>query len=114
MALGEATVRAAARGLVADVAATRVLTAFGQLRIPSLLLKGPAIAGWLYSADEVRGYGDVDLLVAPADQARAADALTHLGFAPLVAESELRGHRPLHATEWVARDGASVDLHFTI
>jgi hypothetical protein len=56
----------------------------------------------------------VDLLVAPTDQGRAARVLTELGFAPLVAEAELRGHRPLHATEWVRRDGASVDLHLTI
>jgi hypothetical protein len=114
MALADATIRAVARGLAADVAATQVLAALGERQIPSLLLKGPGIARLLYGEDEVRGYSDVDLLVSPADQRRAAGVLTELGFAPLVADGELRGHRPLHATEWVRGDGASVDLHFTI
>jgi hypothetical protein len=114
MALAQATIRAAARGLAADVAAAEVLAAFAERGIPSLLLKGPAIAGRLYGADEVRGYTDVDLLVARTDRERAARALTELGFTPVVTERELRGHRPLHATEWVRRDGALVDLHLTI
>jgi hypothetical protein len=114
MTLAEATVRAAARGLAADAAAARVVAALAERRIPSLLLKGPAVARWLYAEDEVRAYGDVDLLVPPSDRDGAEQALRELGFAPLVEEAELRGHRPLHATEWVARDGISVDLHVTI
>ena len=114
MALAGTIVRAAARGLAADATAAEVVAAFADRGIPSLLLKGPAIARQLYAVDEVRAYGDVDLLVAPNDRDRAEHALRELGFAPLVEEAELRGHRPLHATEWVARDGISVDLHVTI
>jgi hypothetical protein len=114
MALAEATVRAAARGLAADVVAAEVLAAFADRQISSLLLRGPAFQRWLFSPDEVRGYVDVDLLVCPADQARAEPVLRGLGFSPLVEESELRGHRPLHATEWMRAEGVSVDVHETV
>jgi hypothetical protein len=114
MAPAEATVRAAARGLAADAAAAEVLTALGERGIPSLLLKGPAVARLLYAKDEVRSYGDVDLLVAPADEPAAGESLRGLGFRPLADDADLRGHRPLHATEWTRPDGVSVDLHRTV
>jgi hypothetical protein len=114
MALAEATVRAAARGLAADVVAGEVLAALAERRISSMVLRGPAFQRWLCSPDEVRTYNDVDLLVCPADQARAEPVLRRLGFRPLVEESELRGHRPLHATEWVRAEGISVDVHETV
>src|SRR5262245_33955240 len=114
MALAEATVRAAARGLAADVVTAEVLAAFAERRISSLLLRGPAFQRSLYSPDEVRAYGDVGLPVCPADHARAEPALRGLGFSPLVEESELRGHRPPHATEWIRVEGISVDVHATV
>lgn len=114
MALAEATVRAAARGLAADAVAVEVLGELAVRGVPSLLLRGPAIERTLYAAGEVRPYGDVDLLVCPGDRDRVQAALRKLGFTPLVEEAELRGHRPLHATEWVRSDGVSVDVHITI
>jgi hypothetical protein len=114
MALVETKVRAAARGLAADVAAAHVLGVFAEHAIPSLLLKGPGVARWLYAEDEVRPYGDVDLLVAPGDLHGAELALRSLGFEPLTGENDLRGHRARHATEWVRRDDVSVDLHVTL
>jgi len=114
MALSEATVRAAARGLAADVVTAEVLTAFAEQRISGIVLRGPAFQRWLYSPDEVRTYVDVDLFVRPADRARAEAVLRGLGFDPLVEEFELRGHRPLHATEWTRDGGISVDVHETV
>ena len=114
MALAEATVRAAARGLAADAVAAEVLGELAVRGVPNLLLRGPAIERTLYAAGEVRPYRDVDLLVCPGDQDRVQAALRKLGFTPLVEEAELRGHRPLHATEWVRSDGVSVDVHITI
>ncbi len=52
----------------------------GEAEIPCILLKGPAIAGWLYDEDEVRLYSDIDLLVRPVDFDRAVEALAVLGY----------------------------------
>src|SRR5262245_15845701 len=114
MALAEATVRAAARGLAADAAAAEVLAAFADRRISSMLLRGPAFQRWLCWPDEVRTYSDVDLLVCPAGQARAEPVLRGLGLRPLVEQPELRGHRPRRATERVRAEGIWVDLDETV
>jgi hypothetical protein len=63
-----------------DATAVEVLDAFEDAGVDSLLLKGPALARLLYRADEQRGYGDLDLLVAPNDLTAARDALARLGF----------------------------------
>jgi hypothetical protein len=83
--------------------------------VPVVLLKGPAVARWLYAdAPHTRSYTDVDLLVAPADVDRAADVLRRrLGY---------RGGSPVrlalaadHATTlYRERDGATVDLHWKL
>ena len=76
-----------------------------------VLLKGAALATWLYHDGTVRPYGDVDLLVAPADHTKAEGVLVALGFgADLtgLAPAPLRG--PARARVWM-RGGAVVDLH---
>ena len=63
-----------------DAAAADIFRSFGAARIDALLLKGPALAALLYTRGEVRGYSDIDLLVAPRDLARARARLAELGY----------------------------------
>jgi hypothetical protein len=63
-----------------EAAALEALAAFLARGVRSLLLKGPALARVLYTADEGRRYSDVDLLVADEDQAEARRILADLGY----------------------------------
>jgi hypothetical protein len=113
------TLRAVAWSLGADVTTAEAVGALEQRGIPTILLKGPVVAGVLYDRGELRPYSDCDLLVAPGDVAPgdercAEETLRVLGYAPLVGDSRLKGHRPLHAREWIRADTASVDLHRTL
>jgi hypothetical protein len=62
-----------------DATTVAVFRAFEAGGVRSLLLKGPALARALYRAGELRGYSDVDLLVAPQDLHGARRALRELG-----------------------------------
>jgi hypothetical protein len=82
--------------------------------IRAVLLKGPAVACWLYRDDpHARPYADADLLVAPNHRPVAGDVLRRLGYVsygePVLAVDEPHArhfHRPA--------DGAFVDLHRVI
>src|SRR5687767_13504493 len=50
-----------------DALAVRTASAFAREGIPSLLLRGPVMARWLYDDPAERPYSDVDLLV-PRDR----------------------------------------------
>jgi hypothetical protein len=113
MARVDARVRAA-RTISVDLATAAVARRLTQAGIRYILLKGPALATLLYGDGAFRPYVDVDLLVAPADVARAEDVLGELGFEQLVDDAQLGGHRRLHAHEWRRADGPSVDLHRTL
>jgi hypothetical protein len=99
----------AARTLLADRVTAEVSSAFATAGVPSLLLKGPVIARWLYVDGAVRTYGDSDLLVQTDRRPEAEYVLRDLGFTP-VWQSHLNGElqRPGHAWE---RASAFVDLH---
>lgn len=88
-----------------------VVTALRADGIHPILLKGPAIARWLYPDLADRPYCDVDLMVSPSRLARAEQVLRRLGYTePLHAEWMLS-----HARRWVrSADGAKVDLHRTL
>lgn len=113
MARVDSKVRAA-RTIAVDLATARAVRELRAADVRCILLKGPALARLLHDDDELRAYVDVDLLVAPADEERAAAVLRELGFEQLVSDSELGGHRRLHAHEWRRADGPSVDLHRTL
>lgn len=53
-------------------------------------IKGPALASRLYEDISLRPFGDLDLLVRPADRERACEILLEAGFEP---ELALEGHR---------------------
>ena len=95
--------------LLVENVAGEVVRCFNKAEIPCLLLKGPAIARWLYLEGE-RRYGDVDLLVRLADLSQAEAQLTHLGFQP----SSTAAVTSQHSKEWVRESGPPVDLHTRI
>jgi hypothetical protein len=92
----------------------QVVDALRAQGIESIVLKGPAIRGWLYrDAPGERGYVDADLLVAERNMSAAAAVLSELGFR----HEDSRGMEriALWATSWRRdADGAVVDLHRTL
>ena len=99
----------AIRLLEIDRVTAEVVDTFRDGGVRSILLKGPALARWLYDGGE-RGYVDCDLLVADDRIDTAAELLAQLGFrrSPL----DLRDDWPRHAQVYL-RSGVAVDLHRT-
>lgn len=71
-----------ARSLLLDRAAAVAVEHLRRGGVPSILLKGAAIATWLYDSGEARPYVDVDLLVPPAQFDIATELLSELGYRP--------------------------------
>lgn len=104
---------AAAQALAQDLVSAEVLGALDAAGVPAVLLKGPALAGWLYADGGERRYGDSDVLVPLGRREDAAAVLQSLGFTASLSPADVT--RELHAHPWRrARDGAVVDLHVTV
>jgi hypothetical protein len=106
-------IQAGLRNVLVDRVTAEVSGALDAAGIRSIVLKGPAIAAWLYEPDVVRGYGDSDLLVAHREWDRAIETLVALGF---VGEKDVLGHprmESLTSHPW-RRGDDHVDLHATI
>jgi len=103
------------RTIWVDWCTARVVQALHERDVRPLLLKGPALAAWLYPENpRSRAYADMDLLVPPTARASAERALTELGYVPPARRVWLRDEPP-HAVTWVRPgDGSLVDLHRTI
>lgn len=102
------------RSLRVDQVTAEVISALHAQGVASIVLKGPALVGWLYGDGSPRTYVDTDLLVSPADRAHSERLLTELGFAKLLDDSDTSGWRQA-AHHWTrASDGANVDLHRTL
>jgi len=104
----------AARSLLVDRWTAEVIGALQAAGLRPVLLKGPAIARWLYADDPTaRPYVDVDVLVGPTEIEGARSVLSRLGF--VNATEQVADDIETHADEWGrARDGAAVDLHRTL
>jgi hypothetical protein len=98
-----------------DAATAHIVTSFQEVGLPTMLLKGPAMAERLY-ADDVsqRGYNDIDLLVPPHLFAAAGQALYINGYvrATPAGPSPSIGAR-LYEETWLRVDNSelAVDLH---
>lgn len=98
----------------------RVSEALRRASVPVIVLKGPALARWLYPAAAFRPYGDIDLTVRAEDEAAAVAALTGSGLreVPFAAEEDRRAHAG-HVHEAAAYHrqfmseggGALIELH---
>jgi hypothetical protein len=102
----------AARNLRVDQLTAEIAGAFAAEGIDSLVLKGPALAEWLYPG-EVRVYGDSDLMVRPNDWQRAVGVLERLGFQNIL---EPMAHPRMESFAGTAfgRGDDNVDLHCTL
>jgi hypothetical protein len=106
---------AAGRSLHADVVAVETVAALSDIEVRSVLLRGPVIARRLYESWEVRPYADVDILIDEQDRARAEAQLQLLGFESSAVLGQRSTDRPPWSSTWLrSRDGAEVDLHWTI
>jgi hypothetical protein len=95
--------------LVLDAALAEVVSGLAARGLRAVLLKGPAIARWLYDDPLARRYGDIDLLVDPARLTEVEAAVAALGFA------RVQGAAPHHAV-W-DRPGpvpVRLELHHTL
>ena len=93
--------------LAADVAGS-----FAAAGIPTVLLKGPVLARWLYP-QETRPYGDADLMVSPADWDAAVAVLARLGFVDALGPMAHPRMESFSSTAF-ARGNDNVDLHCTL
>jgi hypothetical protein len=86
---------------------------FAARGIETILLKGPAIASWLYRDGSSRPYGDADLMVSPADWETAEAILLELGFQQELAPLDHPGMGSFASKAWI-RGSENVDLHCTL
>jgi Uncharacterised nucleotidyltransferase len=93
------------------VAAERAIAALQEDDVRVAVLKGLALACGCYASPALRPMADVDLLVEPADRARADATLERLGYRA--------GRRPrertlatMHSLGYAGPGGASLDLHW--
>lgn len=109
---------AAAGNLLVDDLIAEVHEAFALASIDAILLKGPAIAAWLYDEDEIRPYGDGDFLVARTQWEAAGAVLRELGFEEDVAQLEHPGLESFASYPWGRlSEGVgvqSIDMHATL
>jgi hypothetical protein len=110
---GSPAFEATTRSLRIDRLTAEVVESFAGAGIRSILLKGPAIARWLYDEGAMRPYADCDLLVREDQSPSAQRILIGLGLQREALDS-IPGDWPKHASTWRRGDGASVDLHVTL
>ena len=95
-----------------DALAAESVTALRSASIPCLMLRGPAIARWLYDDSSERAYEDVDLLIPVSAREEAAKVLLGLGLEPLLDGAAPSEQAP-HAKTLIGEAG-TVDLHWTL
>lgn len=114
----DARVAVVAQALRVDAATLQVFDALARAGIDALLLKGAAIASWLYTGEQQRYYHDCDLLIDPESEPAVSGVLGQLGFSRCVQEEDrFPGwwREGEHASEWVREaDGVRADLHRTL
>lgn len=98
-----------------DQVTAEVTTALREASIPSMLLKGPAIATWLYTGDRPRIYTDSDLLLRKRDWDKALGLIEGLGFEDDLGPLEHPRMESGAGYPWARRsDSANIDLHYTL
>jgi hypothetical protein len=92
--------------------------ALDRAGVPTLALKGPAVAATLYDSLFLREFGDLDLLVKSEDVVRATRVVESEGFAPWMsvsgAQEELLQHVEYSRTFTRSADDLDLDLHWDL
>jgi hypothetical protein len=104
------SLRAAMRVLALDRATAEAVGRLRSSGIRSILLKGPALARWIYPEESDRPYRDADLLVAPDTFQSAENALREIGFRRMGLDT-LPVDRPHYAMTLRRPDSLAIDLH---
>jgi hypothetical protein len=107
-----------ANALAAGRTAVEVYRALASAGVASVAYKGPALAAQAYGDATLRACEDVDVIVAPRDVVRAADALRGIGFAP---PRGMSWRRASAEGRWVGQlalvrsdGGLPVDVHWRL
>ena len=109
----DATTRAVAWSAWLDLAAADAVAHLERAGIPCVLLKGAAVARWLYADHTPRPYRDIDLLVPFAEFAAAEAALTGLGYVHRLAGAAACEFGS-YEKDLVGPQGACIDLHHRV
>ncbi|MFN6953259.1 MAG: nucleotidyltransferase family protein [Acetobacteraceae bacterium] len=98
-------------GLLLSHHAARVLPALAEAGIGATLVKGATFARRVYPDPGLRGFTDLDILVAQTDRARAGEVLARLGF--VEEKPEYRGDADYAEEKWLlaADRSVMVELH---
>ena len=99
-----------ARSLLLDRAAAKAVVHLRNGGVPSILLKGAAIAEWLYKDGTLRPYRDIDLLVSPTEFARAQSLLSEIGYVPRLIGADPSELGP-REVDLVGPSNVLIDLH---
>lgn len=99
--------------LQVDTVAADVSEQLHARGIPSVVLKGPSVASWLYDGGPVRFYGDADLLIAPEHWGEARELLEELGFVRELGQLAHPRMSSFTSEAW-GREEDHVDLHCTL
>lgn len=97
--------------LTVDAVTVRVMRWLGDSGIRTILLKGGALRSWLYDSGELRAYGDVDVLVDPAQIDAAISTMTTRGWTESEYPSAI-GHA-VHLRPPAHEPPIPLDLHRT-
>lgn len=103
----------AMRCLAIDSVTVSVVEKFREAGIRTLLLKGASVAHWLYRDGQTRTYGDVDLLVSPAQFDLAEKILQEKGFRHLLAGAAPEEIRSTHVWLSSGEERVILELHRT-
>ncbi len=96
-------------------AMVEILTAYRDVGIEPLLLKGAALAHMLYPQPGLRPMSDLDLLVKTNHARQAQQTLVELGYrAPLPSAGQLPGKHLLAATRQLEGLTVSVEIHHNL
>jgi Uncharacterised nucleotidyltransferase len=101
--------RSAMAALAVDAMTGQVVRMLRADGIRPILMKGGAVRAWLYTDGTPRRYGDVDLLVGPAEHDRAQNVLVLGGWRP----STYQRPHAYHLRAPIGRAQIPVDLHRT-
>jgi len=99
------------RSAAFEDAAGSAVDALAAAQVPVLWLKGAALAMQSSAGFGLRGMGDLDLLVAPADHVRAREALTRAGWSSPVVEGYEHHH---HDAPMLRPGGLRLELHTSL
>lgn len=90
-----------ARAIAQDATIAEVVSTMRARGVHPLVIKGPAVARWLYNDPGERPFNDIDLLVDPASYDAAARCLAELGFRDERAGLRTNEQHPNEESAWL-------------